>query len=282
MTDLGVLEARLTLSDFEKFSAFFYDKTGIIFEQRRMYFVRKRLARRMQETGTDSFNSYFALMRTEPSQQEFQQLVNAMTVNETYFFREDYQLDILVKTVLDEVVANQRQSDMLRIWSVPCSTGEEPYSIAIKLLEQWPPIQRLDVKLLASDIDTSVLAAAERAAYSDRSVTHVTPQLRTKYFTRSSDGLWLLSREIVDCVQRLRVNITDTKTRDLIPKMDVIFCRNMLIYFDDESRRVAASVLYDALKPKGFLFLGHSESMNRISSLFRVRRFGNCIVYQKP
>lgn len=282
MSELSALEAQLTLDDFQKFADFFYQKTGIVFEPRRQYFVKKRLAQRMLETGSANFREYFTAMRQEATQGEFQQLVNAMTVNETYFFREDYQLDVLVGEVLNEVVANQAQPDLLRIWSIPCSTGEEPYSIALRLLEDWPPIRRLDVKLVASDIDTTVLAAAERAVYTDRSVIHVPPALRAKYFHRTIEGGWALSREVVDCVQRLRLNVTDPRSADLIPPMDVIFCRNLLIYFDDASRRTAVSVLYDVLKPQGFLFLGHSESMSRISSRFRVRRFGKCVVYQKP
>ena len=281
MTELQALEDSITSGDFAKVADFFYRKTGIRFDERRRYFVAKRIARRIHETGSPGFRIWFNAMRFEAAQTEFQNLVNAMTVNETYFYREEHQLDALAGPVLDEV-AQARPGELLRIWSVPCSTGEEPYSIALKLIEDWPAIDRVDVKILASDIDTQVLAAAEAGIYSRRSVAQLPPGVLARHFRPSGPHHHALSREVVNCVERSRLNITDPDLARLMPSVDVIFCRNLLIYFDDTSRRLAVEGLYDVLRPGGFVFLGHSESMSRMSSLFRVRKFGSVIVYQKP
>ena len=168
------------------------------------------------------------------------------------------------------------------MWSTAASTGEEPYSIAIYLLERWAQIEDYEVEILSSDIDTAVLRSAQRGLYSDRSVANLPKAYLNKYFRKASEGTWQLSRDIVDVVEFSRVNLSDPNDTRRFRDIDIIFCRNLLIYFDDVSRRVAAEAMFDALRPGGFVCLGHSESMSRISSLFNVRRFPDALVYQKP
>ena len=272
----------VTDADFLKFRDFFYRKTGIHFEDSKRYFVDKRLIERMQATGAEDFRSYFVALRFEAAGQELQQLVNAMTVNETYFFRENYQFDCMVRDMLSEVVRRKRRGGRIRIWSIPSSTGEEPYTIAIYLLERWGLIDDYEVEILSSDIDTEVLNAAQRGIYSPRSVAQIPRELLRKYFTQNSDGDWAISRDLVSAVEFSRVNLSDPADTRRFRDIDLIFCRNLLIYFDDLSRRVAAEAMFDALNPGGFVCLGHSESMSRITSLFEVRRFPDALVYQKP
>lgn len=276
--------ARLEISDadFVKFRDFFYRKTGIHFDESKRYFVDKRLVERMEITGADSFRAYFIALRFEADGAELQQLVNAMTVNETYFFRETYQFDCMVNSMLEEVIRHKPRGGRIRIWSVPSSTGEEPYSIALYLLERWPHIDDYQVEILSSDIDTSVLEAAQRGLYSPRSVANLPANYLAKYFERTAEGDWRISRDLVDAVEFSRVNLSDANDTRRFREIDLIFCRNLLIYFDNLSRRVAAEAMYDALNPGGFVCLGHSESMSRISSLYTVRRFPNAMVYQKP
>lgn len=269
-------------ADFEKFREFFYRKTGIQFDQTKRYFVDKRLVDRIEATGSENFRNYFVKLRFETSGEEMQALVNAMTVNETYFFREAYQFDCLVNNMLDDVARKRRKGSRIRIWSIPSSTGEEPYSIALYLLERWAHIEDYEVEILSSDIDTSVLQAAQRGVYSDRSVANLPKAYLNKYFKKSPQGDWQISRDIVDVVEFSRVNLSDPQDTRRFRDIDIIFCRNLLIYFDDISRRIAAEAMFDALTPGGFVCLGHSESMSRISSLFEVRRFPDAMVYQKP
>jgi len=221
-------------------------------------------------------------LRFETNGEEMQALVNAMTVNETYFFREAYQFDCLVNSMLDDIIKKRKPGSRLRIWSIPSSTGEEPYSIALYLLERWPHIDDYEVEILSSDIDTSVLKSAQKGVYSARSVANLPKAYLNKYFKPNSEGDWVLSRDIVDAVEFSRVNLSDPNDTRRFRDIDVIFCRNLLIYFDDLSRRIAAEAMYDALRPGGFVCLGHSESMSRISSLFEVRRFPDAMVYEKP
>jgi len=276
------VERVVTDADFLKFREFFYRKTGIHFDENKRYFVDKRLVDRMEATGANSFREYFISLRFERDGLELQALVNAMTVNETYFLREAYQFDCMSNDLLDELVTRKRPGDPLRIWSIPSSTGEEPYSIAMHLLERWPGIHRYDVEILSSDIDTQVLDAAQRGVYSARSVANLPKPWLDKYFTRRGENDWAISRELVAAVDFTRVNLSDPKDTQRFRDIDLIFCRNLLIYFDDVSRRAAAEAMYDALSPGGFICLGHSESMSRISALYRGRRFADAMVYQKP
>ena len=272
----------ITDADFQKFAEYFYRKTGIHFDEGKRYFVDKRLIERIEATGAGNFRSWFVALRFEADGAELQHLVNAMTVNETYFFREAYQFDCLVNNLLDEVAARKKPGSRIRIWSIPSSTGEEPYSIAIYLLERWAKIEQYDVEILSSDIDTAVLQAAQRGIYSPRSVGQLPHTYLKKYFTPHGDGEYRISRDLVNAVEFSRVNLSEPADTRKFRDIDIIFCRNLLIYFDDLSRRVAAEAMYDTMSPGGFICLGHSESMSRMSSLYTVRRFPDAMVYQKP
>ena len=272
----------ITKEDFVKFREFFYRKTGIHFDDSKRYFVDKRLIERIEATDAGTFRNYFVNLRFQASGDELQSLVNAMTVNETYFFREEYQLKCLVTNMLEEVTRRKRDSGPIRIWSMPSSSGEEPYSIAMYLLEYWKGIDEWDIELFASDIDTNILERARRGLYSPRSVHNLPAMLLEKYFKQQKSGDYQLIDDIRQSVEFSRVNLMSAADVKAYKGFDIIFCRNLLIYFDDLSRRQAADTFFDALNPGGMICLGHSESMSRISSLFQVRKFPEAIVYQKP
>ena len=170
----------------------------------------------------------------------------------------------------------------MRILSVPCSTGEEPYSIALRLLEEWPLIDSVDVSIHAADIDTEVLAAARTARYGTRSLQRVPREWLARYFTPDGDQHHRVNAELRDAVEFSSVNICDPVAMRNFARFDVVFCRNLLIYFDEVSARQATENLYSALRPGGYLFLGHSESMSRISGIFAPCRFPEGLVYQRP
>ncbi len=273
----------ITADEFLKFRDLFYRRTGMHFDESKRYFVDRRLLERIGATGSGDFRTYFTLLRYETTGAELQQLVNLMTVNETYFFREEYQFQSLVGHMLPEVAARKaRHQRDLRIWSLPCSTGEEPYSLAIYLLEHWPAANHWDIELVGSDIDTRVLHAARRGVYGPRALQNVSDTLRARYFVASLGDHVQIRRELRESVEFTQVNLHDPGQMAEHGAFDVIFCRNLLIYLGERSRRQAAESLYDALVPGGFLCLGHSESMSRISSLFQVRKFPDAVVYQRP
>jgi chemotaxis protein methyltransferase CheR len=220
-------------------------------------------------------------LRFEASGEELQHLTNLMTVNETYFFREEYQFQCLVNSMLPDIISRKSDSSPIRIWVIPSSSGEEPYSIAIYLLESWAGIKNWDVEIISSDIDTKILAQARKGSYSQRSVQHLPENILRKYFKLNSEE-YQICDDLRAAVEFTRVNLSERADTRAYRNFDIIFCRNLLIYFDDVSRKTAAETFFDALKPGGFICLGHSESMSRISSLYKIRKFPEAIVYQKP
>ena len=278
---MTLIDNTITKEDFLKFREFFYRKTGIQFEESKRYFVDKRLVERIEATNSGNFRNYFVTLRFETTGEELQALTNLMTVNETYFFREEYQFKSLVESILPEITAQRKNSRPIRIWSIPSSSGEEAYSIAIYLLEYWPDINHWDVEIISSDIDTKILAQARNGLYSTRSIQKLPKQLLEKYFKVVPDG-YQISNDLRQAVEFTRVNLMKPSDVRAYREFDVIFCRNLLIYFNDLSRREAADTFFDALNPGGFVCLGHSESMSRISSLFQIRKFTDSVVYQRP
>jgi chemotaxis protein methyltransferase CheR len=273
-------------ADFERLREYFYKRTGIQFTPSKRYFVDKRVHQAMAEFGTDDFATYFSALRLGAEQGLLQKLVNHLTVNETYFMREDYQFDALIRSVLPQVMRDRQTlgitNEPVRILSLPSSTGEEPYSIAIRLLEEWPEISRVDVSIAAGDIDTRVLAAARRGEYNSRSVMRVPAPVLKKYFKTLDGSRYQVIDDLRESVEFNIINICDVDSMRPYRKYDVVFCRNLLIYFDEVSCRQAAENIFGALRPGGFCFLGHSESMSRISPIFTPRRMPEGIVYQRP
>lgn len=253
----------------------------MVFTEAKRYYVERRVWERMAATDSPSFTSYFARLRTD-TKDEIQQFVNAFTVNETYFYREEYQLKCLTSDLLTERLGDKHAGEAIRIWSAACSTGEEPYSIAIWLLENWPSVDQYLIEIVGSDIDTRVLDLARAGTYGKRALMRLSPKLIGKYFDALPGDQWQITSALRDSVSFTFVNLIEPDQTRGHGQFDVIFCRNVLIYFDDASRRIAAENLYESLLPGGFICLGHTESMSRISPLFEVRRFADAIVYQRP
>ena len=271
----------LTEEEFRKLCEFLYRRTGMVFTEAKRYYVERRVVERMTTTGSHSFADYFSRLRADANA-EIEQFINAFTVNETYFYREDHQLKCLTADLLSERVRDKRRGDLIRIWSAPCSTGEEPYSIALWLLENWPLVDDYEIEIVGSDIDTDVLEFARQGVFGKRALMRLSSYLIEKYFSVAGQDAWRILDDLRGSVRFTPVNIVEPGETRMHGQFDVIFCRNVLIYFDDASRRIAAENLYENLLPGGFICLGHTESMSRISSLFEVRRFADAIVYQRP
>jgi len=273
--------AYVSPEDVRRLCEFLYRRTGMLFAEDKRYYIDRRLHERIAATGAQSFQAYFALLRSGLDS-EVEHLVNAFTINETYFFREDHQLRCMTSDLLDAVIRTKRPGDPIRIWSVPCSTGEEPYSIAIWLMENFPDVDNYQIEIVGSDIDTRALAAAADGVYGARALMKLSPALIARYFESASADGHRIDAGLRDSIQFTEVNLIDARAMAQHGRFDIIFCRNVLIYFDDASRRAAAENLFDCLHPGGFICLGHSETMSRISSLFRVCRYPDAIVYQRP
>ena len=271
----------VTPEEFSRLCDFLYRRTGMVFKEDKRYYVERRIRERIRATGSTSFTNYFARLRGD-FRGEAEKLVNAFTVNETFFYREDHQLRCLTTDLLARRVAAKRRGDPMLIWSIPCATGEEPYSIAIWLLERWPEVDEFDIEIVGSDIDTRALDAAREGIFGKRALMRLSAELIAKYFVPLDEYSWRIIPELRQSVRFSAANLIDPAEMRAHGRFDVIFCRNVLIYFDDTSRRIAAENLYDNLVPGGYICLGHTESMSRISPLFEVCRFSDAIVYQRP
>ena len=272
---------RISPEEVQRFCEFLYRRTGMSFTEGKRYFIDRRLEDRIAATGSLSFQAYFSLLRAD-ADHEIEHLINSFTVNETYFYREDHQLRCMTSNLLAGIVTHKPPGSTVRIWSMPCSTGEEPYSIALWLMENWPQVDNYNVEIVGSDIDTRALKAAAEGVYGDRALMRLSRGIVSRYFKPVADGKHEIDEGLRDSIQFTRANMIDAQDMAGYRDFDLIFCRNVLIYFDDASRRQAAENLYDCLRPGGYICLGHSESMSRISPLFSVCRFPDAIVYQRP
>lgn len=271
----------LTGDEFRRLCDFLYRRTGMIFTEAKRYYVDRRVADRVAATGTGTFGNYFVHLRGNTGG-EIEQFINAFTVNETYFFREQHQLQCLTASLLAERTAAKQSGAPIRIWSVPCSTGEEPYSIAIWLLEHWQDVDTYDIEIVGSDIDTRAIDAARAGIFGKRALMRLNPALIDRYFRAVGAEQWQVVGDLRQSINFTAVNIVEPNDTSAHGKFDIIFCRNVLIYFDDQARRIAAENLYENLLPGGYICLGHAESMSRISPLFEVRQFADAIVYRRP
>ncbi|WP_027717191.1 CheR family methyltransferase [Desulfovirgula thermocuniculi] len=263
-------------ADFDRLREFIYRQTGILFEPQKQYYVERRVEQHMASRGYSSFNEYFSALRFGRGEL-WQELLNSLTVNETYFFREYDQLKCFAEEVLPLWVGNGAGRAGIKIWSAGCSTGEEAYTLAIIMEEM---AQGYPWEIHATDINTEVLARAQEGVYNDYAVRQVPDVYFTRYFTRVNGG-YAVSPLLKRRVKFYQVNLMDDARMRQMKGFHAIFCRNVLIYFDDASRRRVALHFYQALEPNGYIFLGHSESMSRITTVFKPVRFKNAIIYQK-
>jgi chemotaxis protein methyltransferase CheR len=272
----------LSKENFTKIGEFIYRKSGISLEVDKHYEkLAKYIDKRAAELGLDNFRKYFFKLRFEDKEGlEFQELMNAITVNETYFFREKDQFEVLVNKILPELHERLPASKTLRILSSPCSTGEEPYSMILHIVEEGKVVEERDIEVVGIDIDSTVIKKAQAAKYSDRAVHAIPKNILNKWFNKRGLG-YELGEELQGSVDFQVANIFDKAQMHKLGKFDVIFSRNMLIYFDDASRKEVAMTFYDMLNPGGYVLLGHAEYMSRIVSVFNAKKIDNTLIYQK-
>lgn len=270
----------LTVDEFDKISDMVYRRTGIRFERQKNYYVSTKVSKRLDELKLEYPEDYIRYLKYgDDDSSEFQAFIDSLTINETYFFRDYNQLKIFAENCLSDVTAKKREKN-LRIWSVGCSTGEEPYTLAIILNEMLEDINLFNISIIASDIDRNALKAANEGVYSERSVKEVPEEYLAKWFV-SKDGNYHISDRIKSMVTFRNLNLGDSKAIRVESGFDFIFCRNVLIYFDDISRKMVVDHFYAALNRGGYIFLSSGESLSRINPAFKLKRLGGYFVYTK-
>ena len=251
----------LSADRFNRLAALIYDETGIKMPRTKATMLEGRLRRRVRDTGTATLNAYCDLLLADPTANgEIDHLINAVTTNTTDFFREPGHFDFLANTVLPTMVKQGRRR--IRTWSAACSTGAEPYTMAM-VLDRFAEANRMEYGILATDIDTEVLETARRGIYPAEQVDPVPSVMRQRYVAASTDrraAKVRIAPELRSAIGFARLNLMDTHYPVGEP-MDIIFCRNVLIYFDKPTQEAVVRRLCDCLRPGGYLFLGHSESI---------------------
>lgn len=266
---------------FRQLRDFIYEKTGIYIPDNKKYFLENRLSRVIKEKNLHNYEDYLYYLKYSSTKQDIARLFDAVTTNETFFFREPQQFEVLANHLVPQIVKENSLMGRkdIKIWSAACSTGEEPYTIAMILLEK-PELVSVRKEIYASDISESVLMSAKRAMYGGYSVRNIPPQYMAKYF-KDSGGIYVLSETVKSIVKFMNINLIEEREVKQLKGMDVVFCRNVLIYFDDKAKKKAVSFIYDVLRPKGYLFVGTSESLHNVTRAFRPVVINKVVVYQK-
>lgn len=260
--------------EFRDFQALIYREAGIHLSPIKKALLTGRLARRMRELRMPRFQDYYAYITADRSGDELVILLDAITTNETHFFREPRQFDFLEQVVYPEwrraAEAGRRQR-RLRVWSAACSTGEEPYSLAMSLLSHFPLDQGWTVDILASDLSTRVLERARAGVWPLKRADHIPRDLLRRFMLRGTgpqEGKMRAGQEVRQPLEFQRINLND-ESYPVRGGLDAIFCRNVLIYFDNASRTRVINRLLDLLAPDGLLFLGHAESLTGLNDRVR-------------
>jgi len=268
---------RLDESVFKKLRDFIYERTGIYISDSKKYLLENRLQRRILERGLRSYEEYFYFIRYTGEHGELKRFFDSVTTNETYFFREPQHFDILCGHIIPEIKNSGRER--YRIWSAGCSTGEEPYTISI-LFKEMNMMNPLNIDITGTDLNETVLEAAKRGIYSSYSVRNVPHAYLRKYFKENGVS-YHLDDKIKRMVRFQKLNLIDEFEMKRFRNYDVIFCRNVLIYFDDKAKKKVVSLLYDALRPGGYLFVGASESLHNITRAFKPLVINKTVVYKR-
>lgn len=258
------------------------DYCGIYLDETSKYRIEKRLNRRLKIHRLDNFRDYYRfLLYDRRKEDELAAIIDVLTVNETYFFREQNQLSTFIEEIYEELIPLKKDTRRLRIWSAGCSSGEEPYTIAMLMLEKAEPLKGWDIEIIGSDINQRVLQVARKGVYGSNSFRATEQNYIDRYFIKEN-GLYRIKDDVKRLVNFNCLNLLDPLKSMFVGAVDVIFCRNVLIYFSQEAKKKVIETFYQRLSDGGYLLLGHAESLMNLSTAFVLKHFRKDMVYQKP
>ncbi len=274
--------AGMVHEEFNALRNFVYEKSGIYFLDNKAYLLETRLRRRLQELNLSTFDEYYHYLRYAPrAEEELFNLFDAVTTKETSFFRNETQVEILRSLLKSNRLNRRSQTETVRIWSAGCSTGEEPYTIAIAMLEERALSgESLPFVVIGTDISKEALRSAQTAVFTGYAMRNVAAPLKEKYFAGQASR-YFLSDSVKRCVKFKFLNLLDVESCHKLGRMDIVYCRNVLIYFGEDMKKRVATLFYDMLKPGGYLFLGYSEYLHPVSKTLKPIIMPGTIVYQK-
>jgi chemotaxis protein methyltransferase CheR len=277
-------DLKVTNEEFTQLRDFIYEQSGIFIAETRKYLVENRLANRLKELNLKNFGEYYYFLRFDPGRRaELTKLFEVITTNETSFYRNPPQLQVFQEKVLKAELEKLRlaRTRRLRIWSAGCSTGEEPYTLAMilhEVLKAETPMW--DIKITANDLSESVLAAARKGLYSEYALRTTPKDIISRYF-RKEGPVYTVEPKLKSMISFGSINLSDKAMLRRVERSHIVFCRNVIIYFDDEMKRQVIESFYDNLLPGGCLLIGHSESLHNISRAFKPEHHTGTIVYRK-
>ncbi len=278
---MGVLRLELTDNEFNQYSAYIFERSGINYTINKKTILQNRVRRRLRELNLESYKEYFELIKNKPmNDPEVIKFFDEVTTNETSFFRHDKQFKALEGMIVPEIIEKKRVGSV-NVWSAAASMGKEAYTIAM-VLSAMPGLKGRSVKILGTDLNQKVLNIAQQGEYDIKDVKGVDAKYKKFYIEKKEDGIVEMGKDLKKLVEFKRFNLKDSFSK--FPKMDIIYCRNVFIYFPKEVQREIVDKFYAQLNPGGFFILGHSETLNGISDKFEYRKFNNenLMIYQKP
>jgi chemotaxis protein methyltransferase CheR len=260
-----------------------YKKTGIYFNESKKYLLEGRIAKRIEAKRMESFEEYVSLLKSFNAREEMNKLFEAITINETYFFRAEQQFEAFEKIIVPEILKPKIGQTMpvFRIWSAASSSGEEAYTLALIILEKLKPMYpHVQFQIVASDINNAVLDSARKGIYKEYAVRNIPDNYMRKYFKKSG-ATYVINNEVKKMVKFINLNLFDQTHMRTMINCDIIFCCNVLIYFDLPSKQQVVSSLYDALNRGGYLFIGYSESLHGVTKAFKLIHLPKAMAYKK-
>ncbi len=278
-----ISEPEMTKDEFIMIRDFIHEKCGIFFAENKMYLVKNRLIKRMKDLAISSFRDYFYHVKYDTSQKEFTALVGLITTNETSFFRNEPQLLSFSEEVLPKIIKAKQESKAsktIKIWSAGCSTGEEPYTLAIIMKEKIKDFSNWKIEIIANDISEPVLQKARTGIYSGITLRNLKPEILNKYFTKTNED-YKVNQDIKAMVKFSHLNLNDPRKITMSSNFDTVFCRNVMIYFSEEIKKQLVRGFFNSLTPGGYFYIGHSETLHGISKAFKLVYLKNALVYNK-
>ncbi len=265
----------LTDADFELFRKVIYDESGITFSATNRSILDSRLKERLRDKNMNDVRSYYSLIMSD--KEEMKVLLDSVTTNLTRFFRNQPHFDTLVHYVIPALIEEKKKrgENTIRIWSAGCSTGEEPYTIAMILKDILPP--PFTFEIMASDLSLKCLMVGKQGFYEEARIQGIPPNYLDRFFTKNGSGY-----QVVDDVKKhIRFDYHNLKHDAGLRNLDIVFCRNVLIYFDDEAQLAVVNRFYDSMAAHSFLFIGHSESLFGMDTKFEFLKTDWACLYQK-
>lgn len=282
MLNSDIEDIELSYDEFVDIRDLFYIRSGIYFASSWQNIISERIKHRVKLLGYKNFREYFAFLKKESGHAEITNLYNQLAPEDSFFFSNEHQFSAFEKVVKDNMLKKKQvDENTLRVWSASTTTGEEAYSLGMVFLERIKPsFPNAKIQIIGSDINNEALIVAKRGEYPERSMRNLPSSYKQKYFLQQGNK-YIISDEVKRLIRFVALNMYNKEEIQYIKNCDVVFCRNVLVYLDLETKKKLVSDLYDSLNSGGYLFIGYTESLHGVSKLFKLNHLPKALGYKK-